>query len=182
MTALFTPNQMNELKEDRYKVHAKKMAERLEPFVAVAVKFYAEQMRPASQRILDDLKYSDWAYAFEFNSYDFRNIPGGGHAVPQEQVDRDLKHYFSYYDLISASDPCGTIFGGHDTKEMMWSIWRWTDFRTRLLAELGLDPEHFDFKNLAGVVSGDPRLFKDDLITEYRNKVHIVYKQFPKKN
>jgi hypothetical protein len=181
MTALFTPNQMNELKEDRYKIHAKKMAERLEPFVAVAVKFYAEQMRPASQRILDDLKYSDWAYAFEFNSYDFRNIPGGGHVVPQEQVDKDLKHYFSYYDLISASDPCGTMFGIGHAEETMWSIWRWTDFRARLLAELGLDPEHFDFKNLAGVVSGDSRLFKDDLITEYRNKVHIVYKQFPKK-
>lgn len=181
MTALFTPSQMNELKEDRYKIHAKKMAERLEPFVAVAVKFYAEQMRPASQRILDDLKYSDWAYAFEFNSYDFRNIPGGGHVVPQEQVDTDLKHYFSYYDLISASDPCGTMFAIGHAEETMWSIWRWTDFHTRLLAELGLDPEHFDFKNLAEVVSGDQRLFKDDLITQYRNKIHLVYKQFPKK-
>jgi hypothetical protein len=180
MTALFTPNQMNELKEDRYKIHEKKMAEKLSMYVPFALTHYAEQMRPASQRILDDLKYSDWAYAFEFNSYDFRNIPGGGHAVWKE-VTTDVKHYLTYYGLVSASDPCGTMFGMGHAEETMWSIWRWTDFRTRLLTELGLDPEHFEFKNLAGVVSGDERLFKDDLITEYRNKVQLVYKQFPKK-
>lgn len=186
MTALFTPNQMNELKEDRYKIHAKKMAESLEPFAAVAVKFYAEQMRPASQRILDDLKYSDWAYAFEFNSYDFRNIPGGGHAI-RDWVSEDdasgMSDYYdiSHYDRVSARDPCGTMLSIGHMKEMMWTIWRWTDIRTRLLTELGLDSEHFEFKNLAGIVSGDSRLFSDDRIPEYVNKVHLVYKQFPKK-
>ena len=186
MTALFTPSQMNELKEDRYKIHAKKMAEKLRMYVPVAVTYYAEQMRPASQRILDDLKYSDWAYAFEFNSYDFRNIPGGGHAIRDwvsENDDSGMSDYYdlSHYDRVSSRDPCGTMFGGDHTKEMMWTIWRWTNFRICLLTELGLNPEHFEFKNLAGVVSGDLRLFKDDRIPEYVNKIHIVYKQFPKK-
>ena len=189
MTALFTPNQMNELKEDRYKIHAKKMAERLEPFAAMAVKFYAEQMRPASQRILDDLKYSDWAYAFEFKSYDFRAIPGRGHALGDwpragtalKKLDYDDYYNTSHYQIIDKRDPCGTMFGIDDVKETMWAIWRWTDFRKRLLAELCLDPEHFELKLLSVVTSGKERLFRDDDIPEYRNKVHLVYKQFPKK-
>jgi hypothetical protein len=65
--------------------------------------------------------------------------------------------------------------------ETMWGIWRWTDFRKRLLAELGLDPEHFEYKLLTVVTSENERLFRNDDIPEYRNKIHLVYKQFPKK-
>lgn len=189
MTALFTPIQMNELKEDRYKIHAKKMAERLDPFATLAVTFYAEQMRPASQRILDDLKYSDWAYAFEFNSYDFREIHGRGHALGDwprtgtvlKRLDYDDYYNTSHYDIIRKRDPCGTMFSIGLATETMWGIWRWTDFRKRLLAELGLDPEHFEFKLLTVVTSGKERLFRNDDIPEYRNKIHLVYTQFPKK-
>jgi hypothetical protein len=63
----------------------------------------------------------------------------------------------------------------------MWRIYSSTDFRQRLLAELGLDPLHFDFKNLSEIVSADERLFKDDEIIEYRNKVHLVYTERPTK-
>lgn len=194
MTALFTPNQMNELVEDRYKVHAKKMAERLKPFVDTAVKFYACEMRPNSQRIIDDLKYSDWAYAFEFKSFDFHNIEGFGNlprrfGCPMRRnladvhdVHLNINNFVSHYDVIKFVCPIGTVIDhGDGLHHQIWRIYSSTDFRQRLLAELGLDPLHFDFKNLSEIVSADERLFKDDEIIEYRNKVHLVYKQFPKK-
>ena len=188
MTALFTPNQMTELVADRRKIREKKIAERLEPFVDRAVKFYAEQVRPASQRILDDLKYSNWAYAFEFNSYD---IP------PLERLNFRLKRWtrdmrgLTAHQVIYERDHCGAMFAAlrpdgepcaADVDLVsMWRIYSRTDFRQRLLAELGLDPLHFEFKNLSEFAPVEDRLFADDEIIEYRNKVHIVYRDFPKK-
>jgi hypothetical protein len=180
---------MKELKEDRRKIHLQTRKDAMVVVLPYVVNFYANKIRPNSQRMLDDLKYSDWAYAFEFNSYDFRAIPGRGHALGDwprvgtalNRLDYDDYYNTTHYEIIDKGDPCGTMFGIDDVKETMWTIWRWTDIRMRLLTELGLDSEHFEFKNLAGIVSGDNRLFSDDRIPEYVNKVHLVYKQFPKK-
>ena len=188
MTALFTPNQMNELVEDRRKIRAEKEAERLEPFVDMAVKFYAEQMRPASQRIIDDLKYSNWSLAFEFNSYDFGALNGRGFRL--KSWTRDMRGLTSR-QVIYERDHCGAMFAAlradgeastsNDDLVSMWVLYRHTDFRQRLLAELNLDSKHFDFKNLTDFAPVDDRLFADDDIIEYRNKVHLVYTERPTK-
>jgi hypothetical protein len=193
MTALFTDMQMAELKGDRYKIQAKKMAEKLAPFAEAAVEFYAKEVRPESQRILDDLKHADWAFAFEFKSYDFRDLPGNGNEVVQWK--RNCKGdeenagvldvvyaEFSHSDRVCMRDPRGTMFAVDGVRDSMWRIWRWTDFRTRLLTEFGLDPKHFEFKTIATAVHGNQRLFKNDSIREFMNHVYLVYKQFPKKN
>lgn len=188
MTALFTPNQMTELVADRRKIREKKIAERLEPFVDRAVKFYAEQVRPASQRILDDLKYSNWAYAFEFNSYDFGALKGREFRL--KYWSHDMRG-LTPHQVIYERDHCGAMFAAQRPDGepcaadvdlvSMWRIYSRTDFRQRLLAELGLDPLHFEFKNLAAFAPVEDRLFADDEIIEYRNKVHLVYRDFPKK-
>lgn len=191
MQSLFTPAQMTELVTDRRKIRAEKEAERLKPFVDTAVKFYACEMRPNSQRIIDDLKYSNWSFAFEFKSFDFHNIEGFGHrrsrfgcAMRRSLADDAvlLNNFVSHYDVIKFVCPIGTVIDhGHGLHHQMWRIYSSTDFRQRLLAELGLDPLHFDFKNLSEIVSADERLFKDDEIIEYRNKVHLVYTERPTK-
>lgn len=188
MTSLFTPAQMTELVADRRKIREKKMADRLEPFVDRAVKFYAEQVRPASQRILDDLKYSNWSFAFEFNSYDFGALKGREFRLKSSTSDmRGL----TARQVIYERDHCGAMFAAlrpdgepcaaNVDLVSMWVLYRHTDFRQRLLAELGLDPLHFEFKNLSKFAPVEDRLFAGDEIIEYRNKVHLVYKQFPKK-
>ena len=188
MTSLFTPAQMTELVADRRKIREKKMADRLEPFVDRAVKFYAEQVRPASQRILDDLKYSNWSFAFEFNSYDFGALKGREFRLKSWTSDmRGL----TARQVIYERDHCGAMFAALRSDGQpcaadvdlvsMWVLYRHTDFRQRLLAELGLDPLHFEFKNLSEFAPVEDRLFEDGEIIEYRNKVHLVYKQFPKK-
>ena len=188
MNPLFTYNQLNELVIDRYKVQKQKIGARLEPFSVEAVKFYAKQMRPASQRILDDLKYSDWAYAFEFHSYDFSNISGSGYHL-RKWIDRKTGNYMdgmaasSHYDYIATHDPEGTLFKwpGDHRWESMWSIWCWTDFRKNLLTELGLDPEQFEFKLISWSTLDNKRLFKNNSIPEYLNKVELRYKKAIKK-
>ena len=188
MTSLFTPNQMTELVADRRKIREKKMADRLEPFVDRAVKLYAEKVRPASQRILDDLKYSNWSFAFEFNSYDFGALKGREFRL--KRWSHDMRG-LTAHQVIYERDHSGAMFAAlradgqpctaNEDLVSMWVLYRHTDFRQRLLAELGLDPEHFEFKNLSEFAPVDDRLFEDGEIIEYRNKVHLVYKQFPKK-
>jgi hypothetical protein len=187
MNPLFTHNQLIELVNDRYKIRKQKIAERLEPFSVFAVKFYANQMRPASQRILDDLKYSDWAYAFEFHSYDFSNITGSGYHL-RKWIDGNTGNYMdgmvesSHYDYIAKHDPDGTLFRSGDQRwESMWSVWCWTDFRKNLLTELGLDPEQFEFKLISWSTLDNKRLFKNNNIPEYINKVELRYKKATKK-
>lgn len=188
MTSLFTPAQMTELVADRRKIREKKVADRLEPFVDRAVKLYAEKVRPASQRILDDLKYSNWSFAFEFNSYDFGALDGREFRLKRWTSDmRGL----TARQVIYERDHCGAMFAAlrpdgepcaADVDLVsMWVLYRHTNFRQRLLAELGLDPLHFEFKNLSEFAPVEDRLFEDGEIIEYRNKVHLVYKQFPKK-
>ena len=188
MTALFTPNQMNELVQDRRKIRAEKKADRMKPFVDTAVKFYACEMRPKSQRIIDDLKYSNWSLAFEFNSYDFGALNGRGFRV--KSWSRDMRG-LTAQQVIYERDHCGAMFArlredgeactANEDLVSMWVLYRHTDFRQRLLAELGLDPLHFDFKNLSEFAPVDDRLFADDDIIEYRNKVHLVYTERPTK-
>jgi hypothetical protein len=180
MTALFTDKQMNELVQDRKKIRDRKFAEKLEPFVVGAVNFYAEKIRPSSQRILDDLKYSNWAHAFEFKSFDFGGVQGKGRAVrewvrPGKNGEADIYAEFSHYDRVKKGSPPGTLFQHDDVTQMMWTIYSRTDFRKRLLAELGLDPKEFEFKNLPSFVPRDKLLFKDERIIEYNNSVNIVY-------
>ena len=185
MTSLFTTEQIFELHDERHRIHKQRMAERLEPFVNDAVKFYAQQMRPASHRILHALKYSDWAYAFEFNSYDFRDIPGRGHALGDwpragtvlKRLDYDDYYNTSHYEIIHKRDPCGTLFYIDGRVESMWSIWAWTDFRKRLLTELCLDPEQFEFKNISSYTLGNNRMFRNDKIPEFVNTVYLVFKK-----
>jgi hypothetical protein len=178
MTSLFTTTQLTELVEDRRKIRAKKLAEQFEPFVNEAVKFYADQMRPASQRILDDLKYTNWSRAFDFHSYDFANIPGQGnwYMPPDKWVRVFHTHYSKSYML----DPPGTMIVINHECASMWSIWRHTDFRKRLLDELGLDANNFEFK-IVTTNAENGKLFNDPVIPEYRNRVYLAYRQRPKK-
>ena len=185
---LFTLTQMTELSADRRKIRAEKEAERLKPFVDMAVKFYADNIRPASQRIIDDLKYSNWSLAFEFNSYDFGALDGRGFRV--KSWSRDMRG-LTAQQVIYERDHCGAMFArlredgeactANEDLVSMWALYRHTDFRQRLLAELGLDPLHFDFKNLSEFAPVEDRLFADDEIIEYRNKVHLVYTERPTK-
>ena len=188
MTSLFTPAQMTELVADRLKIRAEKQADRLKSYVDRAVKLYAEKVRPASQRILDDLKYSNWAYAFEFNSYDFGALKGREFRL--KYWSHDMRG-LTAHQVIYERDHCGAMFAAlrpdgepcaaNVDLVSMWVLYRHTDFRQRLLAELGLDPLHFEFKNLSEFAPVEDRLFEDGEIIEYRNKVHLVYTQFPKK-
>ena len=179
---------MTELVADRLKIRAEKQADRLKSYVDRAVKLYAEKVRPASQRILDDLKYSNWSFAFEFNSYDFGALDGREFRLKSWTSDmRGL----TARQVIYERDHCGAMFAAlrpdgepcaaNVDLVSMWVLYRHTDFRQRLLAELGLDPLHFEFKNLSEFAPVEDRLFEDGEIIEYRNKVHLVYTQFPKK-
>ena len=197
MTALFTYNQIDEIEAELYKIRSKKMAEKLEPFVAGAVEFYAKEMRTESDRMLDELKQYGRTDAFFFKSYDFSAIPGRGNAVTkwkrpsngtEENAMLDTAYAeFSHTDRVCLRDPRGTMFGVNGVRESMWRIWRWTDFRTRLLAELGLDSKrldhkHFEFKIRSSQYQDNERLFKNDDIPEYHNTVFLMYNEFPKKN
>jgi hypothetical protein len=180
MTALFTDKQMNELVQDRKKIRDQKFAEKLEPFVVGAVEFYAEKMRPSSQRILDDLKYSNWSFVFDFKSYDFGAIQGKGRALTNwkregKNGEGEIYAEFSHYHRVSKGSQPGSMFHHNGESEMMWTIYSRTDFRKRLLAELGLDPKEFEFKNLSTFMPTDKLLFKDERIIEYHNSVNIVY-------
>jgi hypothetical protein len=141
MTALFTPAQMTELVTDRRKIRAEKEAERLKPFVDMAVKFYADNIRPASQRIIDDLKYSNWSFVFDFKSYDFGAIQGKGRALTNwkregKNGEGEIYAEFSHYHRVSKGSQPGSMFHHNGESEMMWTIYSRTDFRKRLLAEL----------------------------------------------
>ena len=63
----------------------------------------------------------------------------------------------------------------------MFDIWNHSDFRQRLLAELGLDPEHFEFKNHSRMLLGDELNVTDNDILEYANHVRLHYHPRPKK-
>ena len=182
MTALFTPEQMCQFFKHRANIDREKLCQKLEPMVVAAVNFHAEQIRPVSQRIIDDLKRSNWAPAFDFYSYDFRAVPGKGHEmslwmrVKGDGEDFEYMDY-SHYDRVNMSAPRGTVFLQNEKVASMWTIYSRTDFRKRLLTELGLDAEQFEFKNLPTFVPKDKLLFNDDRIVEYMNRVHIVYKE-----
>jgi hypothetical protein len=181
MTALFTPQQMCDLSEHRKKIRDEKFAERMEPVVTAAVDFCARKIRPESVRILEDLKKSNWAPAFQFYSYDFRDVPGNGNR-PMEwmrlKADGEYEYTeLSHYDRLTTACPLGTVFFNGRNICSMWTIYARTDFRKRLLVELGLDPEQFEIKNLASFVPKEKLLFKDDRIIEYTNQMYIFYKE-----
>ena len=197
---LFTLTQMFELSADRRVLREVATKERLEPYVKAAVAFYAEQIRWASGRILGGLKTGKssgglvWSLAFQFNSYDFGALDGRGYLpLPSTTFKwwskdmRGLNAHQAVYQL----DHCGAMFAAlradgevctaNEDLVSMWVLFRHTDFCQRLLAELSLDPKQFEFKNLSEFAPVEDRLFKDDKIIEYRNKVHLVYSERPTK-
>jgi hypothetical protein len=181
MTALFTPQQMCDLFEHRAKIRDEKFAEKMKPVVTAAVDFYARKIRPESQRILEDLQKSNWAPAFQFYSYDFRDVPGNGNR-PMEwmrlKADGEYEYMeLSHYDRLNTACPLGTVFSNGRNTCSMWTIYARTDFRKRLLAELELDPEQFEIKNLPSFVPKEKLLFNDDRIIEYTNQIYIFYKK-----
>jgi hypothetical protein len=181
MTALFTPQQMCDLSEHRAKIRDEKFAEKMKPVVTAAVDFYARKIRPESVRILEDLKESNWAPACQFYSYDFRDVPGNGHNLREwMRLKTDGEYEYmecSHYDRLTTACPLGTVFSNGRNTCSMWTIYARTDFRKRLVAELGLDPEQFDIKNIANFVPKEKLLFKDDRIIEYTNQMYIFYKE-----
>lgn len=185
MTALFTSQQMSEFSEHRAKIRNQRFAEKMKPVVTAAVDFYARKIRPESDRILEDLKKSNWAPAFQFYSYDFRDVPGNGHK-PMEwmrlKADGEYEYMeLSHYDRLTRACPLGTVFFNGRNPCSMWTIYSRTDFRKRLLAELELDPEQFEIKNIANFMPKDKLLFNDDCIIEYTNQMYIFYKENRKK-
>jgi len=185
MTRLFTPQQMCDLFEHRAKIRDQRFKEKLEPVVTVAVDFYAQKIRSESDRILEDLKNSNWAPAFQFYSYDFGALPGNGHKLREWmrlKTDGEYEYMeFSHYDRLIKACPLGTVFFNGRNPCSMWTIYARTDFRKRLLDELELDPEQFDIKNIASFVPKETSLFKDDRIIEYTNQMYIFYKENRKK-
>jgi len=164
---LFTTKQMKELKEDRRKIHLQTRKDAMVVVLPYVVNFYANKIRPNSQRMLDDLKYSNSTEAFTFNSYFF--LKGYSRA---RLVDVCLKN------------PPGSIFGDilmTTRLVLMFDIWNHSDFRQCLLAELGLDPEHFEFKNHSQMLLGDELNVNDIDILEYANHVRLHYRHRPKK-
>ena len=178
---LFTPSDLTELQITHANIHKKRMADKLEVTVKATVAKAAAIIRERSKDIMERLKddivsgttypYA-WAEVFEFISYDFSKLPMHGNTVYPYLPNMTYNQAAAFYNKANEeAEP-----SGHTS---MWVIWRHTDFRTRLLEELQLDPAHFKFKNLATPLHCCARLFRrsDELddITEYLNTLHLVY-------
>ena len=88
-----------------------------------------------------------WSYAFSFPSF------WNGTAPYSLSTDFDLDK--------------NEFFECHRYRMTMWNIYKNTDFSTKLLQRLGLDPMHFSFKNLA---------YKTVVYGMMENRVHLVYR------
>lgn len=167
MTALFDPIQILTLKNVHRILLADVMNEKYSPFVEEAVQMFANDIRTRQNSIMEGLQKEMmsvpiakefWAKARSFYTY-----------VPKRhQTIEEL-----YNSPIHILQKQGAVFG--DTEKgyaQIYHIWRWTDFRQRLLAALELDPAHFHFKLISYLVS------ENDKYT-YHNTLMLVYSPRP---
>ena len=135
-TTLFTDDELAGLR-DSYR--AKKDSLRRTAVVDKAVEYYYQICMSNRANILAGLHTNieswkevngerlKWSYAFSFISVPY---------LKTWQITRDVLHL-------------ETTFEAYGYKKSMWKIYRHTDFCTKLLSRLGLDPTHFGFKNLS---------------------------------
>jgi len=179
---LFTPSALTELQTTHINVCKKIQADKLAAAVKATVARAAHLIRNNSNNIMDALKNDivsakthpyAWAKVFEFISYDFGKLPMKGNSVYPYLPNMTYNEAAAFYNRNTNSEFETTSFS-------MWVIWRHTDFRTRLLEELQLDPAHFQFKNIAQPLECCARLFRRedelDIITEYLNEMYLVYR------
>jgi hypothetical protein len=182
-SSFFTTADMSHLNAVHHMARKQMRANQLEPYVKVAVAYYASIIRAEKTKILERLRADMmtmatpagtetrqfWAEAFKWYSYDFRKLPMGGNTVQWAPGQAGL----TYNELVLGDE--SRIFLDDTTSVRLWVLYRHTDFCARLLKELQLDPKHFQFKNLGGELEGASRKFNMDTITEYTNIMNLVY-------
>ena len=153
---LFDYNELNTLRETHRRLRNEILQKSYEPFVEEAVMFYAADIRRHHIAIMNDLQNEMnavpngkefWSKARSFYSYKY-NSGANRINVPEQKFGDNKRGYASIY-----------------------RIWRYTNFRNRLLEELRLDPKVFSFKIITQHVRE-----VDVGISEYYNTIMLVYK------
>jgi hypothetical protein len=144
-TPLFNLSEMHVLNDTHKNAIAEMLRERYTPFVAENVKNFAEDIRDRQSLIMENLK-SVLA------------------AVPESKEfwAKTISFYSNVYER-------GMPHRADDNNT--YQIWAYTDFRTRLLEELQLDPKKFSFKLTSQYIKN-----VDVGVAEYYNTLMLVYR------
>jgi len=180
---LFSDLDMINLDIAHLKARKRIMSQRLAPEITTMVTEIANHIRNKNNDIMEELKNdmlsktsscrSAEALAFQFVSYDFSKVFSPS-AITQYKHDAKRFQYAVVQASRANSNEIDIFEMSHS--HLMWIIWKHTDFQTRLLKELELDPEHFRFKNHYQPLQDYLLLFKDAPgVNEYMNSIYLVY-------
>lgn len=158
-------------------------SQRLAPEITKMVTEIANHIRNKNNDIMEELKNdmlsktsscrSAEALAFQFVSYDFSKLFSPSTTMKYKAHAKSFEYAVvqAYRVHCKESD----VFEMSHS-DLMWVIWKYTDFQTRLLKELELDPEHFRFKKHYQPLHDYARLFQHDPeVNEYINSIYLVY-------
>ena len=159
------------------------MSQRLAPEITKMVAEIANHIRNKNNDIMKELKNdmlskttscrSAEALAFQFVSYDFSKL--SSHSTTMKYKHDAKRFQYAVVQVYRANCIEIDLFEMSHS-DLMWVIWKYTDFQTRLLKELELDPEHFRFKKHYQPMHDYARLFKHDPdVNEYINSIYLVY-------
>jgi len=158
-------------------------SQRLAPEITTMVTEIANHIRNKNNDIMEELKNdmlskttscrSAEALVFQFVSYDFSKV-----FSPTARMQyKEYAKRFDYAVVHAFRANCkeSDLFEMSHSN-LMWVIWKYTDFQTRLLKELELDPKHFSFKKHYQPLQDYARLFEHvPEVNEYINSIYLVY-------
>ena len=180
---LFSDLDMFKLEAAHINARRRITSQKLAPEITTLVSEIANHIRKKNNDIMEELKNdmlskttscrSAEALAFQFVSYDFSKV------LSPSTITKYRAHAKRFEIAVvhaSRANCKESDLFEMSHSHLMWVIWKYTDFQTRLLKELELDPEHFSFKKHYQPLPDYARLFQHDPeVNEYINSIYLVY-------